>query len=97
MVLVLLDGLEVYEPFHLKDIGGGAFSAVDVMAIGGIDMMTGGFPARYGDHMSGVLDISSVKPQAERRTALGISFMNARLLTDGQFDFLECSPSTARR
>jgi len=85
-VLVLLDGLEVYEPFHLKDIGGGAFSAVDVMAIGGIDMMTGGFPARYGNHMSGVLDITSVEPQAERRTALGISFMNARLLTDGQFD-----------
>jgi outer membrane cobalamin receptor len=85
-VLVLLDGLQVYEPFHLKDIGGGALSIVDVMAIGGIDMMTGGFPARYGNHMSGVLDIASTTPASKRRTSLGISLMNARYLTEGELD-----------
>lgn len=85
-VLVLLDGLEMYEPFHLKDIYGGALSIVDVVAIGGVDMMTGGFPVQYGNHMSGVFDISSVKPRSQRRTAVGISLMNARFLTEGQYD-----------
>jgi hypothetical protein len=85
-VLVMLDGLEMYEPFHLKDIYGGALSIVDVVAIGGIDMMTGGFPTQYANHMSGVFDISSVKPTARGRTAVGISLMNARFLTEGQYD-----------
>jgi outer membrane cobalamin receptor len=84
-VLVLLDGLELYKPFHLNDVGGG-LSIVDVEAIGGINLLTGGFPAEYGDRLSGVFDISSVTPaRAQRRTALGISFMNARFMTEGQF------------
>jgi outer membrane receptor for ferrienterochelin and colicin len=84
-VLVLLDGLELYEPFHLNDIGGG-LSIVDVEAIGGINLMTGGFPAEYGDKLSGVFDISSITPnQAQRQTALGLSFLNARFKTAGLF------------
>ncbi len=84
-VLVMLDGLEMYEPFHMKDIYGGALSIVDVVAIGGIDMMTGGFPAQYGNHLSGVFDIASVKPNPTGRTAVGISLMNARFLTEGRY------------
>ena len=85
-VLVLLDGLELYEPFHLKDILGGVLSIVEVTTIEGIDMMSGGFPARYGNHMSGVFDISSVTPAEKERTAVGISLMNARFYTEGRFD-----------
>lgn len=85
-VLVELDGLELYEPFHLKDIGGGALSILDVEAIGGIDMMTGAFPVEYGDRMSGVFSIDSHVPTLGRsRTSVGISFTNTRFLTEGRF------------
>lgn len=83
-LLVELDGMELYEPFHMKDIGGGALSVLDAEAIGGIDMMTGAFPAEYGDRMSGVFSIASATP-ARQRTSVGISFMNMRFLSEGRF------------
>ncbi|MCU0612906.1 MAG: TonB-dependent receptor [Candidatus Eisenbacteria bacterium] len=83
-VLVLLDGLELYEPFHVKDVNGGVLSIIDVGAIEGIDLITGGFSAEYGDRTSGVLNITSrTAPAGTRRAGVGISFMNARLMLEG--------------
>ena len=84
-VLVVMDGLELYDPFHLKDINGGALSIVDVMAIEGIDLLTGGFPAECGNRMSGVFNIKSTTPQ-KRRTSVGISLMNTRFMSEGSFE-----------
>jgi len=85
-VLSLIDGLELYEPFHLKDVEGGLLSIIDVRAIEGIDLYTGGFPAEYGEYMSGVFQMKSANSRpGQSRTSLGISFMNARLMSEGSF------------
>ncbi len=85
-VLATLDGLQLYEPFHLKDIKGGAMSIVDVSSVEGIDLMTGGFTAEFGDRMSGVFNIRSKQPAPDHhRLSLSASFLNTRLTSEGTF------------
>ena len=83
-VLVTLDGLELYDPFHMKDIGGGGLSIIDAGSIGGVDLLTGAFPATYGNRLSGVFDITTATPNpGEFSSSVGISFINTRATTQG--------------
>ena len=82
-ILVRLDGQELFEPFHLKDLQG-LFSILDPEVIGGVDLIPSGFPAEFGDRMTSVLDMTTSTP-TERRTHVGISFSNAWLGSAGTF------------
>lgn len=52
--LILLDGVPVYNASHLY----GFFSTFNADAINHVELVKGGFPARYGGRLSSVVDIS---------------------------------------
>jgi outer membrane receptor protein involved in Fe transport len=81
--LVTLDDQEVMEPFHLKDFQG-VFSILDPEMIGGVELTPGGFTAKYGDRMTGVLDMVTRSP-TQTRTGFGISLTTAWAHSAGRF------------
>ena len=84
-VLNLLDGLELYDAFHLKDAEG-VFSIIDVESVADVNLVTGGFSAEYGDRLAGVLSMRTPTPDPERSTTtLGLSLQNLTFKSEGGF------------
>ncbi len=83
-VLFLLDGLRLYEPFHLKDFQSVA-TTINSNAIDGMDFYSGAYPARFGDRMSGVIDMHLREPDKAIETELALSFFNTSVLSMGRF------------
>lgn len=81
---ILLDGLRLYEPFHLKNYFS-PVSLLDSRLIAGIDVYSGGFPANFGERMSAIIDARSVQPTAPRYYELGLSLFHLSALASGSF------------
>ena len=78
--LITLDGVTVFNPFHL----GGLFSTFDVSAVERVDLITGGFPARYGGRLSSVLDVELRRGSPTRVGVHGsVSLLASRVALDG--------------
>jgi outer membrane receptor protein involved in Fe transport len=58
--LTLLDNIEIYNPIHFARSGEsmGIISIVNPALLEKVDFLTGGFPAKYGDKMSSVFDMT---------------------------------------
>ena len=83
--LTVIDGVELLDPFHLADFQN-IFSSIDSRIVDQIDVYTGAFPARYGNRMSGVVDISAQPPDVAPRTEIGLSVLAAFANTRGESD-----------
>ncbi len=68
-VLFLVDGFPVRQAFHVPGLQA-PFSAFDASLISTIDVYTGGFPLRYGERMSGVVDLSTLPSDQPPHTSL---------------------------
>ncbi len=58
---VLIDGAEVYDPYHIKEIALASLSIFNSDIVRSLDFSSGGFGARYGDALSSVTSIQYVE------------------------------------
>jgi outer membrane receptor protein involved in Fe transport len=84
--LLTIDGAEIHNAFHFRDLDG-ALSVLDTNLVQGIDFITGGMTAEYGDYMSGVIGLETrmPAPDDEYRSGVGISFVSAYGRTGGNY------------
>lgn len=78
--LILLDGVPVYNASHLF----GFVSVFNADAINNVDLVKGGFPARYGGRLSSVIDIALKEGNTEKIKGEGsIGIISSKLTIDG--------------
>lgn len=79
--LVLLDGITVYNPStHLF----GLFSTFNPDAVASTELISGGFPAQYGDRLSAVLDVTTKEGNSKEFTSkASVSLISSKLLIEG--------------
>ncbi|HAA16620.1 MAG TPA: TonB-dependent receptor [Cytophagales bacterium] len=78
--LILLDGVPVYNANHLF----GFFSVFNADAINHVELIKGGFPARYGGRLSSVIDISMKEGNMNEFKGEGsIGIISSKLTLEG--------------
>jgi hypothetical protein len=78
--LIILDGAPVYNAFHLF----GFFSLFNGDALKSVELIKGGFPARYGGRLSSVLDLHMKEGHKEKYSGeVGIGLISSRFTVEG--------------
>ena len=82
-ILVRLDGMEIFDPYHLQDFGG----AISIIALGTVrraNLLMGGVRAEFGGKMSGVFVITAKSGNRDEFSAnVGFNLINAHALLEG--------------
>lgn len=80
--LILLDGVPLYSVSHL----GGLFSVFNPDVISDVNLIKGGFPARYGGRLSSVINIKMKDGNRNENDTNGaIGLISSRVTTEGPF------------
>ncbi|HET9447903.1 MAG TPA: TonB-dependent receptor plug domain-containing protein, partial [Steroidobacteraceae bacterium] len=81
---IVLDGLRLYEPFHLKNFLS-PISVLDSRIVDSMEVYSGGFPVIHGERMSAIIEASSVAPPPTRYYEAGLSLFHANALASAPF------------
>jgi outer membrane receptor protein involved in Fe transport len=82
--LVVVNGTQVYDPFHFKEVSNASIGIFNADMIKKMDLITGGFTARYGDKMSSVLNIEYREGDREQYKGIAsVSLMDFNALVEG--------------
>src|SRR5262245_22288080 len=79
--LIRLDGGEIGHPYHYEGASGGLFSTIDSYMLKSAFFSSGGFGAKYGGVLSGVLDIETQDPLNLRTVTLGANLAGGNAST----------------
>jgi hypothetical protein len=83
--LIVMDDIEVFNPYRLY----GVISMFNPETAADINLITGGFPAKYGDRLSAVLDVTNKEGDktAGARGSVNMSITNANVVLGGRSPF----------
>lgn len=78
--LIILDDIPIYYINHI----GGFLSTIDVNTINEIKLIKGGFPAEYGNRLSGIMDIRLKTGNKEKlKSTLELGLISTKLFIEG--------------
>ncbi len=83
--LIIMDDVEIFNPYRLY----GVISMFNPDAVSNVDLITGGFPASYGDRLSAVLDVTNREGTKKKSISgnLNASIVDANLVLEGKNPF----------
>jgi TonB dependent receptor-like, beta-barrel/CarboxypepD_reg-like domain/TonB-dependent Receptor Plug Domain len=83
--LIILDDVEVFNPYRLY----GVVSMFNPDAVENVSLISGGFPAKYGDRLSAVLDVTNKEGTTTQnlKGSLNASIVDANLILEGRNPF----------
>jgi outer membrane receptor for ferrienterochelin and colicin len=83
--LMLVDDIEVFNPYRLY----GTISMFNPETVADISLITGGFPAKYGDRLSAVLDVSNRDGIRDRYfgAQVNVNITDANVIAEGKAPF----------
>ncbi len=78
--LILMDNAVIYSPYHL----GGIFSTFNSYAIKSVNLLSGNFPAEFGNRISAVMQLTTKDGRKDKFSAGGeISLISTKLFLEG--------------
>ena len=83
--ITLLDQASIYHPFTYESAYGGLFSNINTETIKGMYFSSGGFSTKYGNALSGVLDLETKNEPDLQQFLIGLSLASAEI--SGQLPF----------
>lgn len=72
----------IYHPFTYESAYGGLFSNLNQSAVNSMYFTSGGFSAKYGNALSGVLDIETKNQPSNTRASIGLSLASGNVTAD---------------
>lgn len=80
--ITMVNQAVVYHPFTYESSYGGIFSNLNQSAVKSMYFTSGGFSAKYGNALSGVLDIETKNQPENSRTSVGLSLASGNVTAD---------------
>ncbi len=83
--LIVMDDVEVFNPYRLY----GVISMFNPDAVSDVNLISGGFPAKYGDRLSAVLDVTNREgdPSKAFKGNINASIVDANIVLEGKNPF----------